>query len=59
MNDDSQMLVLVRALDRLRICADGLQTEVCLTSKECLKVCTYIYWLTDMIVREESRVEKD
>ena len=50
---------LAQALDRLKACADGRQTRICLTSKECLEVCAYIYWLTDMIVRKGSRVEKD
>ena len=45
---------LAQALDRLKACADGYQTRVCLTSKECLEVCAYIFWLTDMIVRKEA-----
>ena len=50
-----QSLVLARTLDRLKACADGYQTRICLTSKECLEVCAYIYWLIDMYAHAKAK----
>lgn len=55
MEEQSQGIVLARALDRLKACADGQQKKVCLTSKECEKVCAYIWWLTDMYVHAKAK----
>ena len=51
-------IVLARTLDRLKACADGYQTRVCLTSKECLEVCAYIWWLTDEIAKAKEKASK-
>ena len=55
MDDDSNVPVLARTLDRLKACAEGRQTKVCLTSKECEKVCAYIWWLTDMYLHAKAK----
>ncbi len=55
MEDDSKVPVLVRTLDRLKTCANGRQKKVCLTSKECEKVCGYIWWLTDMYAHAKAK----
>ena len=55
MGKDTSSLELTRALDRLKACADGQQEKVCLTSKECEKVCAYIWWLTDMYVHAKAK----
>ena len=55
MDEDSKVSVLVKALDRLKTCADGQQKKVCLTSKECEKVCAYIWWLTDMYAHAKAK----
>lgn len=57
--DDSNMSVLVRALDRLKACADGQQKKVCLTSKESEKICAYIWWLTNMYVHAKAKEMPD
>lgn len=57
--DDSNVPVLVRTLDRLKACAEGQQTKVCLTSRECERVCAYIWWLTDMYVHAKAKEEPD
>jgi len=59
MEEKLQSLVLARTLDRLKACADGPQTRVCLTSKECLEVCAYIWWLTDMYVHAKAKEKGD
>ena len=51
-------IVLVRTLDRLKVCADGYQKRVCLTSKECYVVCAYIWWLTDKIAKAKENASK-
>jgi hypothetical protein len=58
-NGDSKELALVRALYRLKACAEGSQTKVCLTSEECEKVCVYICWLTDMYVHAKAKEAHD
>ena len=59
MSKDTSGIVLARTLDRLKHCADGPQTRVCLTSKECMEVCAYIYWLTDRYAKaKEGQDEK-
>ena len=55
MKDDSNVPVLVKTLDRLKACAEGRQTKVCLTSKDCEKVCAYIWWLTDMYAHAKAK----
>ena len=52
-------IVLARTLDRLKACADGPQTRVCLTSKECLEVCAYIYWLTAELAKAREKGGRD
>ena len=52
-------IVLARTLDRLKICADGQQKKVCLTSKECEKICAYIWWLTDMYAHAKAKEGPD
>ena len=52
-------IVLARTLDRLKACADGHQTRICLTSKECLEVCAYIYWLTDRCAYVKAKEKID
>lgn len=44
-------IVLARTLDRLKACADGQQTRICLTSRESYEVCAYIWWLTDKLAK--------
>ena len=58
MDEDSKVPVLVKALDRLKACADGYQTRVCLTSKECLEICAYIWWLTNEIAKAKQEPQK-
>lgn len=55
MEEQSQGIALARTLDRLKACADGYQTKICLKSGECLKVCAYIWWLTDEIAKAKRR----
>ena len=55
MSKDTSSLELTRALDRFKACAEGQRTRVCLTSKECEKVCAYIWWLTDMYVHAKAK----
>lgn len=55
MSKDTSSLELTRALDRLKACADGQQTRICLTSRESYEVCAYIWWLTDMCARAEAK----
>lgn len=59
MEKQSQGIALARTLDRLKACADGYQTRVCLKSGECLKLCCYIYWLTDQIAYAKAKKEED
>ena len=54
MEEQSQGIVLARALDRLKACADGSQTRVCLTSRESEKICAYIWWLTDQFAKAKE-----
>ena len=58
MEDDSKVPVLVRTLDRLKACAEGRQTRVCLTSKECERVCVYVWWLTDRLAEARGMTEE-
>ena len=58
MKEEAPGIVLARTLDRLKACADGYQTRVCLTSKECLDVCAYIWWLTDVIAKAKQESPK-
>lgn len=55
MGKNTSSLELTRALDRLKVCAEGQQKKVCLTSKECEKVCAYIWWLTDMYAHAKAK----
>ena len=57
MDDDSRVPVLVKALDRLKACAEGQQKKVCLTSWECENVCAYIWWLTDRCAKDKEKRE--
>ena len=57
MKEEAPGIVLARTLDRLKSCADGPQTRVCLTSKECLEVCAYIYWLTAELAKAREKVD--
>lgn len=59
MSKDSNSLELARALDRLKACADGSQTRVCLTSKESEKICAYIWWLADMYTHAKAKEGPD
>ena len=56
-NGDSKVLVLVRALCRLKACAEGQQKKVCFTSGECENVCAYIWWLTDRCAKDKEESE--
>lgn len=58
MDDDNKVPVLVKAIDRLKSCAEGQQKKVCLTSRESKAVCAYIWWLTDMYAHAKAK-EKD
>ena len=58
-NGDSKVLALVRALDRLKACAEGQQKKVCLTSVECEKICAYIWWLADMYTHAKAKETPD
>ena len=55
MEEELQGIALARTLDRLKACADGYQTKICLKSGECLKVCAYIWWLTDQIAYAKAK----
>jgi hypothetical protein len=55
MKEQPQGIVLTRALDRLKVCAEGQQKKVCLTSRESEKICAYIWWLTDMYLRANAK----
>lgn len=57
MSKDGNILELTQALDRLKACAEGQQTKVCLTSTECEKVCAYIWWLTDRCAKDKEERE--
>ena len=57
--NELRRIELVRTLDRLKACADGPQTRVCLTSKECLEVCAYIYWLTAELAKAREKGGRD
>ena len=57
-NGDSKALVLVRALYRLKACAEGQQKKVCLSSGECAKVCAYMWWLTDMYAHAKGGADE-
>ena len=59
MEEESQGIVLARALDRLKACADGQQKKACLTSGECKAVCAYIWWLTDMYLLTKAKEVPD
>jgi len=59
MDENSNILKLTRALDRLRACAEGPQTKVCLTSEDCREVCAYIWWLTDKYAKEKRQGGRD
>ena len=48
-------IVLARTLDRLKACADGRQSRICLTSRESYEVCAYIWWLTDEIAKANAQ----
>ena len=48
-------ITLARTLDRLKHCADGQQTRICLTSRESYEVCAYIWGLTDEIAKAKRR----
>ena len=50
MDEDSKVPVLVKALDRLKTCADGQQKKGCLTSKESEKSLR-LYLVADRHVR--------
>ena len=52
-------IVLARTLDRLKHCADGRQSKICLTSRESYEVCAYIWWLTDMYLHAKAKEGKD
>ena len=52
-------IVLARTLDRLKHCADGQQTRICLTSRESYEVCAYIWWLTDMYLHAKAKEGQD
>ena len=45
----------VRALDRIKACAEGPQKRVFLTSTECQFLCEYIWWLTDQITYAKAK----
>lgn len=51
MKEEAPGIVLARTLDRLRLCADELQSRICLTSRESYEVCAYIWWLTDKLAK--------
>ena len=51
-------IVLARTLDRLKACADGQQTRICLTSRESYEVCAYIWWLTDKLAKAKEKASK-
>ena len=59
MDEDSKVPVLVKALDRLKSCADGQQKKICLTSEECKAVCAYIWWLTDRCAHAKAKEVPD
>ena len=52
-------IVLARTLNRLKHCADGQQTRICLTSRESYEVCAYIWWLTDMYLHAKAKEGQD
>ena len=54
MKEETPSIVLARTLDRLRLCADGRQSRICLTSRESYEVCAYIWWLTDEIAKAKQ-----
>ena len=59
MKEEAPGIVLARALDRLKACAEGQQKKVCLTSGESEKVCAYIWWLTNMYAKEKGKGGRD
>ena len=54
MKEEAPGIVLARTLDRLRLCADGRQSKICLTSRESYEVCAYIWWLTDKLAKAKQ-----
>lgn len=58
MDKDSNVPVLVKTLDRLKACAEGQRTRVCLTSKECERICVYVWWLTDRLAEARGMTEE-
>ena len=50
--------VLAWTLDRLRLCADGQRSRICLTSRESYEVCAYIWWLTDKLAKAKQEPPK-
>ena len=59
MKEEAPGIVLARTLDRLRLCADGRQSKICLTSRESYEVCAYIWWLTDMYLHAKAKEGQD
>ena len=59
MKEEAPGIVLARTLDRLRLCADGQQTRICLTSRESYEVCAYIYWLTAELAKAREKGGRD
>lgn len=59
MSKDGNTPELAQALNRLKACADGQQTRVCLTSRESEKICAYIWWLTDMYLHAKAKEKAD
>lgn len=57
MDEDGKVPVLVKALDRLKACAEAEQKKVCLTSGESEKICAYIWWLTDRCAKDKEESE--
>ena len=57
MGKDSSTLKLVQALNRLKACADGRQSKICLISRESYEVCAYIWWLTDEIAKAREEMQ--
>jgi len=59
MKEEAPGIVLARTLDRLKLCADGQQSKICLTSRESYEVCAYIWWLTDVYAHAKAKEEPD
>ena len=58
MKEEKPGIVLARTLDRLKACADGRQSKICLTSRESYEVCAYIWWLTDKLANAKEKAPK-